>query len=664
VAKWLAALLALGCSGVIDDPGGGPVDPLDPMDPLDPTDPTDPTDPPNPNDLPPDALFTCEGSPTSSPARLKRIDNEEFAASIGQPGGDARFNPLSADPIHQYGTFAEGETLDAVVLERFMDFAPESVQGWRGPSDCSCAPKPEGVSCIYGEGVPDTECVTLYVETYLRDFALFREPTAGEVERLVGFATSALESGVAAAQSRGAIVARINGAAWMTTGALFRSEMGRGADLGGGVRALSDEELGKALAYALTDHGPGARGESSNVRIGRPVNVDIADAVADGSISDPAVIEGIVAAHFGGVDEGRGDYVGEYWLAPKIARFFREWLGTDAFRTSFHDDPQATSGLDEFSMGSCSSDDDCPTKWDCSDNVCRPFVNGSYNNLKSTAHGREISLDAQLGEMIARIVVEDRDVLRNLLTSRTFFVPSSVSGGQKNTSAPQFAYGVTEPVPNERSARWRELPEDERAGILTHPAWLASHADNFENGTSAVHRGLWIRRNLLCGEVPDVPITVDAAFPEETDHLAARDRLAMATEDEYCQSCHSLMNPLGLPFEMYNHAGFLRAEDHGDVPDGSSTLVETGDPALDTAVRDAVEMSELFADSVVVEQCFVRQVFRYFAGRPETLEDACTLVAMQDAYEASEGSMQAMLVALFTSPAFLHRHDPVEEEGE
>ena len=81
------------------------------------------------------------------------------------------------------------------------------------------------------------------------------------------------------------------------------------------------------------------------------------------------------------------------------------------------------------------------------------------------------------------------------------------------------------------------------------------------------------------------------------------------------------MNPLGLPFEIYNHAGYLRMrprrrrrasragwDDHaGGMPD----------PALDGPVQDGVELSEKLADSPYVKRCFVRQTFRYFMGRAE-----------------------------------------------
>jgi len=263
------------------------------------------------------------------------------------------------------------------------------------------------------------------------------------------------------------------------------------------------------------------------------------------------------------------------------------------------------------------------------------------------------------------VVIQDSEVLRNLLTTRYFYVPSSVSTPHGGAPVAGNLYGIDSanmPIGDNRAARWVELPSNERAGVLTHPAWLAAHGGNFENDPSVIHRGKWIRENLLCELVPDVPITVDAQLDADTVHLSARARVAAKTEEPQCTGCHSLMNPLGYPFEIYNHAGFLRADDHGANPNGEAVLQHMPEPELNGAVTDAVDMMERLADSSHVKRCFIRQNFRYFMGRNETYADACTLSAMEVSYDRNDGSMIEMLVTLFTSEAFLYRVDMPEGE--
>ena len=58
-----------------------------------------------------------------------------------------------------------------------------------------------------------------------------------------------------------------------------------------------------------------------------------------------------------------------------------------------------------------------------------------------------------------------------------------------------------------------------------------------------------------------------------------------------------------------------------------------------------------------MRQVFVRHAFRYWMGRNETLDDSPTLMAADQAYVESGGSMKALLVSLLTSDSFLYRKD-------
>jgi hypothetical protein len=194
-------------------------------------------------------------------------------------------------------------------------------------------------------------------------------------------------------------------------------------------------------------------------------------------------------------------------------------------------------------------------------------------------------------------------------------------------------------------------PEGQRLGILTHPSWLVSHSDAMDN--HAIHRGIWIRERLLGGGIPDVPITVDAQLPAEPQNTL-RERMRV-TREKYCWTCHEKMDPLGLPFEMYNHAGIFRTTELNQPVDSTGEIIDSGDPALDGPVENAIEMIRKLAESERVEQVFVRHAFRYWMGRNETLNDAPVLQEAHRAYRESGGSMNAMLTSLLTSDAFLYR---------
>lgn len=219
---------------------------------------------------------------------------------------------------------------------------------------------------------------------------------------------------------------------------------------------------------------------------------------------------------------------------------------------------------------------------------------------------------------------------------------------------------------------------EHRKGILTHPAWLIAFAANTE--TDPVRRGKWVREKLLAGTIPDVPVTVDAVIPED-HHKTLRQRLEKVTQADYCWKCHERMNPLGLPFEMYDDFGRFRTQESLEHPsnlvkkmpdkgapdadlrdiyktlpvDAKGQLVGTGDAKLDGDVRDAIELVERLAKSARVRQSIIRHAFRYFLGRNEVLSDSNTLIEADQAYVKSGGSFDAVIVSLLTSDSFIYR---------
>jgi hypothetical protein len=161
-------------------------------------------------------------------------------------------------------------------------------------------------------------------------------------------------------------------------------------------------------------------------------------------------------------------------------------------------------------------------------------------------------------------------------------------------------------------------------------------------------------------------VSVEARLVPSDPSRSARMRLVTSVEDPSanpysptCMGCHSLMNSLGYPFEIYNHAGFLRAYDHGPgmtqvPPSGASTISLAPDPSLVGPVRDAVDLSERIAGSRVARRCFIRHAFRYFMGRSETEADACTLASMESSLDA-DGSFFSMVETLVASDTFQMR---------
>jgi hypothetical protein len=259
--------------------------------------------------------------------------------------------------------------------------------------------------------------------------------------------------------------------------------------------------------------------------------------------------------------------------------------------------------------------------------------------------------------LILHFYEQDKDVLRELLTTNKSFVQYGINSKTKKPTRAQarnlgahLAYSLPPDwkwVPEQPIA----LPGSQRAGILTQPAWLVAKSGNFDN--DAIQRGLWVRGKLLGGIIPDLPITVDAQLPND-ETLTLREKMKV-TEEAYCWKCHQNTNPVGLPFEMFDHFGRWRTKELGKPVDTTGAITNSGVQGLDAKVSDAVAMLHRLADSPRVRQVFVRHAFRYFMGRNETLHDASTLRQADQVYVKSGGSMKSLIISLLTSDSFLYR---------
>ena len=250
-----------------------------------------------------------------------------------------------------------------------------------------------------------------------------------------------------------------------------------------------------------------------------------------------------------------------------------------------------------------------------------------------------------LDALIIHTLKKDTQVFKTLLTTPEYLI---FVNSHRDHGNPLVYNLPPDWKPTPKPVRF---PKNQRMGVLTHPAWLVAHSGNFDN--DPIRRGHWIRYKLLGGNVPDIPINVDAKLPDDKT-MTLRERMHV-TRAEECYKCHSKMNPLGLPFELYDHYGRLRFTELDKPVDTTSKVVNTGVVGVDGEVESPFGLIERLANSTHCEQVFTRYVFRFFLGRNETLGDAKTLQEAHKAYVESDGSMKALVVSLLSSDSFIYR---------
>ena len=209
-------------------------------------------------------------------------------------------------------------------------------------------------------------------------------------------------------------------------------------------------------------------------------------------------------------------------------------------------------------------------------------------------------------------------------------------------SGPLYAhYGLPEPRDPTVPTRV-ELPPDQRAGVLTLPAVLTTHAH--EDQTSIVHRGILIRQQLLCQEVPSPPPDVDTSLPQVDPNVSWRKQFEQHRANASCNSCHALLDPLGNTFESYDPVGRYRTLDGTQPVDSSGEITQT--TASNGPVANAVDLAHRLATSEDVRQCLVKQWFRYAFARPPSAASTDALGAMMAPFRDSDFQIAELLIAI------------------
>lgn len=459
----------------------------------------------------------------------------------------------------------------------------------------------------YGEEMPPQEDLDEAVSRQLKS-ALRRQPSDADILKM----SVRLKESIASYGNETGMKLTLTSILLMPE-AIYRMELGFGEEMPDGRRKLSQAEIAYALGYALTDGGP---------------DKEIMNDLSGEKLGDPEVIRAhvdrIYASAITGKDKRRGK-------AERVLRFFQEY----------------------FAYGGATD----------------VFKDGSRHPGHSPRPS-DLLKDTDL--LIMHVLRKDQDVLKELLSTDIAYIRHVPARPGWETIE---SYNITKKQvrgdnlitgeKNQNNQRYVMKLTGQRAGILTQPSWLTAHSTNFDN--DPVTRGKWIYEHLLGGIIPDLPITVDAVVPEDPDK-PLRKRFEK-TRDEYCMKCHAKMNPLGMAFEMFDDVGrfrnkgeFLRDNKTFVKVNASGGIAQSGVPGLDGPVDNALELMKKLAESPHVRQVFVRHAFRYWMGRNETLDDSPALIAADQAYVKSGGSMKALVVSLLSSDSFLYRKDFDQKE--
>jgi hypothetical protein len=242
----------------------------------------------------------------------------------------------------------------------------------------------------------------------------------------------------------------------------------------------------------------------------------------------------------------------------------------------------------------------------------------------------------ELELFIGSIFSEDRPVTELLTANHTFLNERlSLHYGTNNVRGGQFQR-VT-------------LHDTQRFGLFGKGAVLMT--TSYANRTSPVIRGAYILNKLLGTPPPSPPPNVEA-FPEIAEgaqHVTVRERLEMHRDNPACQSCHAVIDPLGLALENYNAVGQWRAKDEdAGIPIDASGQLTDGTPVNSPSDlwQALVAKPERFA------QTFTEKLLTFALGRELQYYDMPTLRKIVRDAADEEYTLSALVLGIVQSPAF------------
>ena len=217
-------------------------------------------------------------------------------------------------------------------------------------------------------------------------------------------------------------------------------------------------------------------------------------------------------------------------------------------------------------------------------------------------------------------------------------------------------------IPNVAGRGFRRVnyPDESRRGLLGHGSILV--LTSLANRTSPVLRGKWVMEVLLGTPPPPPPANVPAL--EETEGaqdgklLTTGKRMEMHRRNPACNSCHSLIDPIGLALDNFDVTGKWRLRENGVALDTRGNFYDGTPLSTPGELVDAI-----LNRPIPLVRTFTENLMAYALGRPVEYFDQPAIRTIAREAEANEYHMSSFILGVVKSDAFqMKRMEPVVTE--
>jgi hypothetical protein len=194
-------------------------------------------------------------------------------------------------------------------------------------------------------------------------------------------------------------------------------------------------------------------------------------------------------------------------------------------------------------------------------------------------------------------------------------------------------------------------PDDKRRGIFGQGSILVQ--TSYANRTSAVLRGKWVMEVLL--GTPPPPPPMDGSVPpfEQTAEgvsgrvLTTRERMELHRKNPTCNSCHRVIDPIGLALDSFDVTGKWRARENGMPLDTRGDFYD-GTPITNPSELAAV----LLKRPIPLVRTFTENLMAYALGRRVEYYDQPTIRAITKAAEPGGYKISSLILGVVKSDPF------------
>jgi hypothetical protein len=192
-------------------------------------------------------------------------------------------------------------------------------------------------------------------------------------------------------------------------------------------------------------------------------------------------------------------------------------------------------------------------------------------------------------------------------------------------------------------------PDEKRRGVLGHGSVLA--LTSMANRTSPVLRGKWVMEVLLGTPppppLPNVPPLDETREAQDGRLLTTRRRMELHRSNPACNSCHRLMDPIGLALDNFDVTGKWRVRENG------TPLDTRGDFYDGTAVASPAELAAaLMKRPVPLVRTFTENLLAFAIGRRVEYYDQPGIRAIARKAELDQYRIASFILGVVSSEAF------------